>query len=197
LDRFETANVYYEATFNERRAVSNRWQSSAAETRPGRLMYFWQILPDASTSWCATATWAPRCRDTLADQISRDRCITVMTHTQIRELRGEEFLTSIVVEDRDNVSRTELAVRALFVFIGAQPQSAWLARREARRARVRTNRLRFRQRRPSAGPAGDIRGWRPALDATRRVAAAMAEGAIAVASVNAYLANAGHAARHP
>ena len=42
----------------------------------------------------------------LADQIVGDDPITVMTHTQIRELRGDEFLTSIAVEDTMNGSRT-------------------------------------------------------------------------------------------
>ena len=35
----------------------------------------------------------------LADQIESDPRITVMTHTEIRELHGDEFLTSVEVED--------------------------------------------------------------------------------------------------
>jgi thioredoxin reductase (NADPH) len=44
---------------------------------------------------------------------------------------------------------------------------------------------------PGIFAAGDVR-----RGATRRVAAAMGEGAIAVALVNQYLANAGHATHH-
>ena len=62
----------------------------------------------------------------LADQIESDGRITVLTHTEIRELHGDEFLNSIEVEDTTTGSRKELAVRALFVFIGAEPQSSWL-----------------------------------------------------------------------
>ena len=62
----------------------------------------------------------------LADQIEGDPRITVMTHTEIRELHGDQFLTAIEVEDTTTGSRKDLAVRALFVFIGAEPQSSWL-----------------------------------------------------------------------
>jgi thioredoxin reductase (NADPH) len=143
----------------------------------------------------------------LADQISSDPRITVMTDTEIRELRGDEFLTSIVVEDTKNGSRTELAVRALFVFIGAQPHSGWptgveldkhgfvLTGSDLDTGDDQTTQLRHRPilqtSQPGIFAAGDVR-----RGATRRVAAAIGEGAIAVALVNQYIANAGYAATH-
>jgi thioredoxin reductase (NADPH) len=40
--------------------------------------------------------------------------------------RVDEFLTSVEIDDTTTGSRTQLTARALFVFIGAQPQSSWL-----------------------------------------------------------------------
>ena len=145
----------------------------------------------------------------LADQIEGDPRITVMTHTEIRELHGDQFLTAIEVEDTTTGSRKDLAVRALFVFIGAEPQSSWLtgAVELDRHGFVLTgtdlggpfdqttpdkHRSILQTSQPGIFAAGDVR-----RGATRRVAAAMGEGAIAVALVNQYLANAGHAVRHP
>ena len=144
----------------------------------------------------------------LADQIESDGRITVMTHTEIRELHGDEFLTSVEVEDTTTGSRKQLEARALFVFIGAQPQSSWLSGLVElddhgfvltgtdldrgsgdRTRRVQPSILQTSQ--PGIFAAGDVR-----RGATRRVAAAMGEGAIAVALVNQYLANAGHTVRH-
>ncbi|SPM28728.1 FAD-dependent oxidoreductase [Mycobacterium terramassiliense] len=210
LDRFETANVYYEATVNERQACgvepvavigggNSAGQAAVFLADTARRVYL--LVRDSDLG--------AKMSRYLADQISRDHRITVMTHTEVRELRGDDVLTSIVVEDNENGSRTELAVRTLFVFIGAQPQSAWLAGEvaldthgfvltgsdldsgEDRMDRARHPSI-LQTSQPGIFAAGDVR-----RGATRRVAAAMGEGAIAVASVNQYLADVGHAVRHP
>ena len=113
------------------------------------------------------------------------------------------------MQDTTTGSRKDLAVRALFVFIGAEPQSSWLAGAvqldrhgfvltgtdldgPSGQPTPRSRRSILQTSQPGIFAAGDVR-----RGATRRVAAAMGEGAIAVALVNQYLANAGHAVRHP
>lgn len=144
----------------------------------------------------------------LAEQIVSESRIKVMTHTQIRELHGDAHLTSIEVEGTVDGSRTDLTVRALFVFIGAHPQSAWLTgvieldehgfvltgsdlETDDGSLPVRHRSI-LETSEQGIFAAGDVR-----RGATRRVAAAMGEGAIAVALVNQYLAKGGHAVRHP
>jgi NADPH-dependent glutamate synthase beta subunit-like oxidoreductase len=95
------------------------------------------------------------------------------------------------------------------VFIGAQPQSAWLTGvveldehgfvltgsdldTETDGVLPVQHRAILETSEPGIFAAGDVR-----RGATRRVAAAMGEGAIAVALVNQYLASIGHAVRHP
>jgi thioredoxin reductase (NADPH) len=143
----------------------------------------------------------------LADQIESDPHITVMTHAEIRELHGDQFLTAIEVEDATTGSRKDLAVCALFVFIGAEPQSSWLTGTvqldrngfvltgtdldgSSDQTTPNNHRSILQTSQPGIFAAGDVR-----RGATRRVAA-MGEGAVAVALVNQYLANAGHAVRH-
>ncbi len=210
MARFETANVYYEATINERQACgvepvavvgggNSAGQAAVFLADSTRVVYL--LVRDRSLD--------AKMSRYLADQIESDARITVMTHTEIRELHGDEFLTSVEVEDTTTGSRKQLEARALFVFIGAQPQSSWLTGLVElddhgfvltgtdldrgfgdRTRRVQPSILQTSQ--PGIFAAGDVR-----RGATRRVAAAMGEGAIAVALVNQYLANAGHTVRHP
>jgi thioredoxin reductase (NADPH) len=205
MARFETANVYYEATINERQACgvepvavvgggNSAGQAAVFLADPTREVYL--VVRDRNLD--------AKLSRYLADQIESNGRITVMTHTEIRELHGDEFLTSVEVEDTTTGSRKHLEARALFVFIGAQPQSSWLSglvelddhgfvltgtdldRRSGDRTEcVQPSILQTSQ--PGIFAAGDVR-----RGATRRVAAAMGEGAIAVALVNQYLADAEH-----
>jgi thioredoxin reductase (NADPH) len=61
----------------------------------------------------------------LVDQIEQNPKIEVHRNTEVRELVGDDALELIVVEDTTG-ERTRLPVRALFVFIGTEPQTAWL-----------------------------------------------------------------------
>jgi thioredoxin reductase (NADPH) len=62
----------------------------------------------------------------LVDRIDRTPSIDVLLHTEVRELLGEGELEAIVVEDNQTGERRQLPVRRLFVFIGAEPRTAWL-----------------------------------------------------------------------
>jgi thioredoxin reductase (NADPH) len=127
MARFETANVYYEATINERQACgvepvavvgggNSAEQAAVFLADSTRVVYL--LVRDRNLD--------AKMSRYLADQIESDGRITVMTHTEIRELHGDEFLTSVEVEDTTTGSHKQLEARALFVFIGAQPQSSWL-----------------------------------------------------------------------
>jgi thioredoxin reductase (NADPH) len=63
----------------------------------------------------------------LADRIQRDAGVEVLLHTELRELIGHDGqLEALVVEDTRTGERRMLAARTLFVFIGAEPNTAWL-----------------------------------------------------------------------
>jgi thioredoxin reductase (NADPH) len=62
----------------------------------------------------------------LVKEIEESEQIEVLTLSQIVELKGETALEAVVVENGESGERTELDVRALFVFIGASPHTDWL-----------------------------------------------------------------------
>ena len=62
----------------------------------------------------------------LIDEIERRGKVEVLTHTSVVELRGEDGLEEVVVEDGRAGERQTLPAKALFVFIGASPHTDWL-----------------------------------------------------------------------
>jgi thioredoxin reductase (NADPH) len=209
LARFETANVFYEATINERQACGGQpVVVVGGGNSAGQAAVFLAATAHSVYLLVRDGNLGAKMSAYLADEIESNPRITVMTHTEIRELRGDQFLAAVVVEDTTTGSRTDLAVRALFVFIGAEPQSSWLTGvvqldrygfvltgtdvdGPPDQTTLPNHRSILETSQPGIFAAGDVR-----RGATRRVAAAMGEGAIAVALVNQYLANAGHAMHH-
>ena len=53
--------------------------------------------------------------------------MTVRLNTEVREVHGDEALNSVVVENNQTGERESIKARALFVFIGADPNTEWLA----------------------------------------------------------------------
>jgi thioredoxin reductase (NADPH) len=134
----------------------------------------------------------------LADRILRHPRIDVRLNTEVRKLRGEDALHALVVENNETGERTELPARALFVFIGAEPSTAWLddaleldddgfvltgqAVRDGQgEGDGRAVRL-LETSRAGVFAAGDVRSG-----SVKRVASAAGEGAMAIRLVHDYL----------
>jgi thioredoxin reductase (NADPH) len=128
----------------------------------------------------------------LADRIERNDAITVVRHSEVRELIGGDVLEAVVVEDRHTGERRRVDARALFVFIGADPCTGWLTGEVAldqdgyvlTGARAGSSRW-LETSRPGVFAAGDVRSG-----SARRVAAAVGEGAVAVRLVHEHLRHA-------
>ncbi|GAA1414975.1 FAD-dependent oxidoreductase [Catellatospora coxensis] len=128
----------------------------------------------------------------LAERIQAHPRIRLHTATTVRELCGGRMLTSIVVERSDG-QRRRLACSALFCFIGADPASDWLpgvAKDDdgfiltGDRLPVGASgpSLPYQTSAPRIFAVGDLRSG-----SSKRVAAAIGEGAGAVSSVHAAL----------
>jgi thioredoxin reductase (NADPH) len=141
----------------------------------------------------------------LVDRVEHHPGIEVCLNTEVRELRGDRVLEAVIVEDNRTHVREPLAVNHLFVFIGAAPRTEWLADRlavddhgfiltggdvpvSAAGAWSWLNRAPSFLETSSPGvlAAGDVRSG-----SVKRVAAAVGEGAMAVAMVHRYLAEHG------
>ena len=140
----------------------------------------------------------------LIDEIERRPNIEVHSHTVVKSAGGAENLEKLVLEDTQNGECREVAARALFVFIGAQPRTDWLGdavRRDkhgfvlagrdlmdggARPKDWNANRDPFLLETsvPGVFVAGDVRSG-----SVKRVASSVGEGSIAVSFVHQHLAN--------
>lgn len=135
----------------------------------------------------------------------RTENITVLTCTVVEELLGAEELEAVAVADRQSHERRTIPVAALFIFIGAEAPTAWLAdclaldaegfvltgpAVKAARAWRESHRDPhiFEASLPGVFAVGDVRSG-----AIRRTASAVGEGSMAVRLCHAYLAEVGGA----
>jgi thioredoxin reductase (NADPH) len=138
----------------------------------------------------------------LIQEIAAIPTIRVLTSTRVTEVKGETSLEAITIANTESGVTQELPTTALFVFIGAQPRTEWLAGMVARDAQgfilSGSDLLRNGQRPagwmldrdpfpletsvPGVFVAGDAR-----LRSTKRVASAVGEGAMSVLLVHTYL----------
>ena len=127
LERFEGVGVYYAATQAEAQMCANDpvlvvgGGNSAGQAamflsqnaRSCRLMIRGGDLGKSMSRY-------------LIDEIGNREQIDVHTFGEVVELRGDGGLESVVIRDTRTDERSELDVRALFVFIGASPHTDWL-----------------------------------------------------------------------
>jgi thioredoxin reductase (NADPH) len=137
----------------------------------------------------------------LVDQIERLPNVEVLRHTEVTELTGDDGrLQALGVRDTRTGERQELPTTVLFVFIGAQPCTGWLASSVAldergyvlTGAQVRTDGPQpamLETSRPGVLAVGDVRSG-----SIKRVASAVGEGAMAVRLLHGHLGKFGIAA---
>jgi thioredoxin reductase (NADPH) len=140
----------------------------------------------------------------LIEQLGTKSNIHIETHSQVAALEGEDHLESIVIERRDTRERRREAAEAVFVFIGADAETAWLpkdlckdergyvctgrdvmdivARNDARWPLERDPYL-LETNLPGIFAVGDVRHG-----SIKRVASGVGEGSMAIAFVHQYLA---------
>jgi thioredoxin reductase (NADPH) len=144
----------------------------------------------------------------LIDQIERDPRITVTPRTQVTALLGTDQLEGVQLLDISRQQTSALAVRCLFVFIGARPATRWLAGQLAQDNRGflltgtsipqaqldDTSRmpLFLETSRPGVFAVGDVRSG-----SVKRAATAIGEGSMAVRLVFERLQATGSAVADP
>jgi thioredoxin reductase (NADPH) len=140
----------------------------------------------------------------LRNQISRADNIRFRYNLQIERAEGKRRLEALHVRDSETGTTERLAASAVFVLIGAGPKTSWLDKVVQRddKGHILTGRhvareasgasawpedrepLQLETSLPGVFAAGDVRFRSP-----RGVAAAVADGAIAVRSIWDYLEN--------
>jgi thioredoxin reductase (NADPH) len=138
----------------------------------------------------------------LVDRLISDPRVTVHTSTEVGELHGDEVLASVTLANSATGTSTQQSCSGLFCFIGATPATQWLTAGAtvasdengflftdvqladsdigtSSYAALGRDPLPFETSVPGLFAAGDVRHG-----SMKRVAAAVGEGASAVASVH-------------
>jgi thioredoxin reductase (NADPH) len=140
----------------------------------------------------------------LIERIAGTPNIEVRTRSRVVSLEGDERLRALTIRDEAKGEEYRLDADALFICIGGEPRSEWAAElglKLDRSGYVLTGSdlgangqkhqpYPLETSMPGIFAAGDVR-----CGSVKRIAAAIGEGAMAVALTHRYLARAGH--RHP
>jgi thioredoxin reductase (NADPH) len=128
----------------------------------------------------------------LVERVTARPNVEVLTETTVTALEGQDgVLAAIRCRSRRSGEEIRRAIRHLFLFIGADPNTDWLSGSAVRLddkgfVRVGTNMLRpLETSLPGVFAIGDVRAG-----SVKRVAAAVGEGAQVVAALHAFLAEA-------
>ena len=184
LDEFEGAGIYYAATEMELRfcrqtdAVIVGGGNSAGQAA----MY---LSRSAATSicWCAAPSLAESMCDYLRTRLDNDPRITIHYDAQITALDGDDHLASVTIDEAGQ-SR-DIATQALFIMVGAAPNSDWLSGLVELddKGFVRTGRevggaSTYATSHPRILAVGDVRAG-----SVKRVASAVGEGSVVVSAI--------------
>jgi thioredoxin reductase (NADPH) len=194
LERFEGVSIFYAATIAEAQMCSGDpvavvgGGNSAAQAS----LFLAAHVPRVHLV-IAHADLGRDMSRYLADRVRRHPGVEVVLNTVVCELVGDEALRALVLENRETGEREKIEARAMFVFIGAEPHTSWLAEEleldengfiltGAAAGSKSNGALLLETSRPGVFAAGDARSG-----SIKRVASAAGEGAMAVRLVHEYL----------
>jgi thioredoxin reductase (NADPH) len=190
LERFESVSVFYEATLMEALVCTgDPVVVVGGGNSAGQAALFLARHAARVRLLIRSGDLRKDMSRYLADRIENSDAIDVLRHTEARELIGGDrdgTLEALVVEDNLTGERRRLEAKALFVFIGAEPCTPWLAGEIAMDSKgfVLTGAEAGAQSilqtsRPGVLAVGDVRSG-----SIKRVASAVGEGSMAVRLVH-------------
>jgi thioredoxin reductase (NADPH) len=203
LEEFEGAGVYYAATEVEAAscAGSPTVVVGGGNSAGQAAMFLSERTPRVHLVYRG-ADLAQSMSRYLVARVERAENVEIHTGTEVRSLDGEAGLEAVEVEDTEASRRWRIDTEGLFVFIGAEPYTAWLQNTGDGEPGVALDANGFVLTGRAAEDEGDP-GYSPSLletswpgvfaagdvraGSTKRVATAVGEGAIAVKLVHEHL----------
>jgi thioredoxin reductase (NADPH) len=197
------AGIYYGAALSEGRSVKDQdiYIIGGANPAGQAAMYFSRYAKSVSMLVRGQSISATMSQY-LIDQIDATQNITVLTGAQVKEAKGADRLESLVLTHKNGKADETVPASALFIFIGAMPNTDWLGDQIDRDPHgfilsgpdIDTNRQGGSTSTQYNTPymletslkgifvAGDVRHG-----SVKRVASAVGEGAMAVMFIHRYL----------
>jgi len=186
LERLEGAGVYYAAT-----DVEARWcrKSEVAVVGGGNSAGQAAMFLSRSAAHVHLLvrgeSLAASMSSYLRDRLEKEPNITIHYRTQVKELRGDASLESIMMRDATSGQDWQLNTRALFVMVGAAPNTGWLSGHVALDAKgfVKTGSdvgagSVYATSHAGVFAVGDVRAG-----SVKRVASAVGEGSVVISRV--------------
>ncbi|WP_395945484.1 FAD-dependent oxidoreductase [Brevundimonas sp.] len=134
--------------------------------------------------------------DYLVQRIHRSPRITLYPHSEVTGLEGERLLSGVTWTERRTGKTTHVPAHALFVMIGARPNTDWVEDclpldeagfvLTAMPAEDTPGASPYQTKRPGIYAVGDVRAG-----SVKRVAAGVGEGSVVVQAIHAWLATLG------
>ena len=188
LEDFEGSGIYYAATELEARfcqdteAVIVGGGNSA-----GQAAMFLSRYASCTHILVRGEALASTMSSYLSERIESDPGIQLHTHSEIVALEGEGRLESVTMRNNQDESEQRIPTRALFVMIGAAPNTDWLngSVEVDEQGFVVTGHVGdpFSTSEPGVYAIGDVRSG-----SVKRVASAVGEGSVVISGVHSYLA---------
>jgi thioredoxin reductase (NADPH) len=202
IESFEGKGVYYAATFQEALLCGTgpivivgggNSAGQAAVFLAGQASRVYVVIRGEDLSKTMSRY--------LIDQIERHPRVTVRSCTEIREVHGDDRLCEVVAEDKRSGERHAIKTGALFVFIGADPHTTWLAGAiqlddhgfvptgpaarysgdDGNQVHTQRKPMMLETSQPGVFAVGDVRSG-----SVKRVASAVGEGSMAIRQIHEY-----------
>jgi thioredoxin reductase (NADPH) len=127
LERYEGNGIYYAATQAEAKMCSSDpVLIVGGGNSAGQAAMFMSRTAESCRLLIRGGDLGKSMSRYLINELDRNDRAQVQTYSQVVELKGEDGLKAVVIEDTQTGTRTEVECKALFVFIGASPHTEWL-----------------------------------------------------------------------
>ncbi len=126
--RFERAGVFFACTTVEATLYDNQDVAvvGAGNSAGQAAMFLAECCRTRTVHMVIRRTLGPGMSEYLADRIRATPNIRLHEESEITEVHGQRHPESVDIHNRKTGSDTNLAMAAIFVFIGADPDIAWL-----------------------------------------------------------------------
>ena len=205
IEKLSSAGVYYGAAITEALSCKDNdvYIIGGANSAGQAAMYLAQYASSV-TLLIRGESLTAKMSQYLIKQIEATNNIKVRLSTQVIEVSGQKQLESITLEESTTGKVETVSTQALFVFIGAKPNTNWLndfvlrnqkgfiltgsdflqAKQKPKSWTVDREPFLFETSVPGIFATGDVR-----YQSVKRVASAVGEGSVAVRFVHQYLAS--------
>jgi len=192
LEELEGAGIFYSATEMEARFCANTEAVViGGGNSAGQAAMFLSRAAAHVHLVVRGASLAASMSSYLSQRLEADPRVTIHYHSEVTALHGDNWLKAITLRTGDSEQR--IATRALFIMIGAAPNTDWLSGLAA------TDEKGFVVTGAAAGQADDYATTAPGIFAVgdvragsvKRVASAVGEGSVVVSRIWQYLEETG------